>query len=95
MAAYIIVDIEVTDPEAFEKYRSQVSPMIADHGGKYLVRGGPFEVLEGDWTLNRLVVLEFPTIETAKEFYDSEEYRPLKEMRLKATKSNLVLVEGI
>ena len=95
MSAYIIVDIEVTDPEAFEKYRSQVSPMIAKHGGKYLVRGGPFEVLEGDWTLNRLVVLEFPTIETAKEFYDSEEYRPLKEMRLKATKSNLVLVEGI
>ena len=94
MSAYLIVDIEVTDPEAYENYRSQVPPVVAKHGGKYLVRGGPFQILEGDWTLNRLVVLEFPTITAAKEFYDSEEYRPLKEIRTNATKSNLVLVEG-
>ena len=94
MSAYLIVDIEVTDPESYEEYRSQVPPLVAKYGGKYLVRGGPFQILEGDWTLNRLVVLEFPSITAAKEFYDSDEYRPLKEIRLKATKSNLVLVEG-
>ena len=77
MSAYVIVDIEVTDPEAYEDYRSQVPALVAKHGGKYLVRGGPFEILEGDWSLNRLIVLEFPSMEAAKEFYDSEEYRPL------------------
>ena len=94
MPAYLVVDIEVTDPEAYEGYRSQVPSLVEKHGGKYLVRGGPFEILEGDWTPKRLVVLEFPTIEAAKGFYDSEEYRPLKEIRINATKSNLVLVEG-
>ena len=94
MSAYLVVDIEVTDSAAYEKYRAQVPSLVEKHGGKYLVRGGPFEILEGDWTPKRLVVLEFPTIEAAREFYDSEEYRPLKEIRLKATKSNLVIVEG-
>lgn len=94
MSAYVIVDIEVTDPEAYEDYRSQVPPLVAKYGGKYLVRGGAFEILEGDWTLNRLVVIEFPSITAAKEFYDSEEYSPVKAIRLKATKSNLVVVEG-
>ena len=94
MSAYLVVDIEVTDPEAYDKYRSQVPSLVAKHGGKYLVRGGPFEILEGDWTPKRLVLLEFPSIEAAREFYDSDEYRPLKEIRLKATNSNLVLVEG-
>ena len=94
MSAYLLVDIEVTDPAAYEDYRSRVPALVAKHGGKYLVRGGPFEILEGDWSLNRLVVLEFPSMEAAKEFYDSEEYRPLKEIRVKATKSNVVLVDG-
>lgn len=94
MSAYFIVDIEVTDPEAYEEYRRHVPPLVAKHGGKYLVRGGEFEVLEGGWTPNRLVVLEFPSSAAAKEFYDSDEYRPLKEIRLKATNSTGVLVEG-
>ena len=94
MSAYVIVDIEVTDPEAYEDYRRQVPPLVTKYGGKYLVRGGAFEILEGDWTLNRLVVIEFPSIKAAKEFYDSEEYSPVKAIRLKATNSNLVLVEG-
>ncbi len=94
MSAYIIADIEVTDPEGFERYRSQVAPMIDKFGAKYLVRGGDFETREGDWIPNRLVVLEFSSMAAAKEFYDSEEYRPLKAIRLKATNSNLVLVEG-
>lgn len=94
MSAYLVVDIEVTDPEAYEEYRKQVPPLVAKYGGKYLVRGGPFEILEGDWTPKRLVVLEFPSITAAKQFYDSEEYRPVKAIRLKTTNSNLVLVEG-
>src|SRR5262249_58010085 len=63
-------------------------------GGRFIVRGGKFETLEGQWHPKRLVVLEFPSVEQAKRWYDSEEYRPLKAMRFKASKSNLVLVEG-
>ena len=94
MAAYIIADIDVTDPAGFEEYRQQVAPMIARWGGKYLVRGGPMEKVEGDWTPKRLVVLEFESLERAKEFYCSEEYRPVMEIRHKTAVSNLVIVEG-
>ena len=95
MAAYVIVDIEVTNPEAYEDYRSQVPPLVAKYGGKYLSRGGEMEMLEGDWTPKRLVVLEFPSFERAKEFYNSEEYGPVKAIRLNSTKSKMVLVDGV
>ena len=94
MSAYLIVDIEVTDQGPYDDYRTQVPELVAKHGGKYLVRGGSFEILEGDWAPNRLVLLEFPTIEAAKGFYDSEDYRPLRDIRLNATNSNMVMVEG-
>ncbi len=94
MAAYIIADIDVTDPAGFEEYRQLVSPIIAKWGGKYLVRGGPLEKVEGDWAPKRLVVLEFESLERAKEFYRSEDYRPVKEIRHKTAVSNLVIVEG-
>ena len=94
MAAYLLVDIEVTDPGPYEDYRRQVPPSVEKYGGKYLVRGGELETLEGDWIPKRLVVLEFPSLEKAKQWYDSEEYRPLKELRAKATNSKMVLVEG-
>ncbi len=94
MAAYIIADIDVTDPAGFEEYRQKVSPMIAKWGGKYLVRGGPMETVEGDWAPKRLVVLEFESLERAKEFYSSEEYRLVMEIRHKTAVSNLVIVEG-
>ena len=94
MAAYIIADIDVTDPAGFDEYRQQVAPMIAKWGGKYLVRGGALEGLEGDWTPSRLVVLEFESLERAKEFYHSEEYRPVMAIRHKTAVSNLVIVEG-
>ncbi|PKB83887.1 MAG: D-fructose-6-phosphate amidotransferase [SAR202 cluster bacterium Io17-Chloro-G9] len=94
MSAYMIVDIEVTDQNNYDDYRSQVPALVEKYGGKYLVRGGQFEVLEGGWTVNRLVVLEFPSAQKAREFYDSDDYRPLKELRLNSTNSNLVLVEG-
>jgi uncharacterized protein (DUF1330 family) len=88
------VDIEVTDPTAYAEYRQLVPPVVAKFGGNYLVRGGNFEKIEGDWTLTRLVVLEFENLEKAKQFYYSPEYEPLKQLRLKSTNSNMVMVEG-
>lgn len=94
MAAYVIVDVEVKDAAGYEEYRKRVPQTIAQYGGRYLVRGGRFEKLEGDWTPNRVVVLEFPTFEQAKRWYDSEEYRGAKAARLKAARSNAIVVEG-
>ena len=95
MAAYLITQIEVTDPETFERYRERVPATIAAHGGKYLVRGGALEVVEGSWPQPRVVVLEFPTMAQAKAWYDSEDYRELKAMRLSASTGNAVFVEGV
>ena len=74
MPAYLIVDCEVTDPERYEAYKQLAPPAIAKYGGRYLVRGGEMTPLEGDWRPNRVVVLEFPDVETAKRFYASPEY---------------------
>jgi len=94
MAAYVIVDIDIQDPVLYDDYRKQVPATIEKYGGKFLVRGGPFEQLEGSWTPTRLVVLEFPSMAQAKRWYDSEEYRGPKATRLKSSKANLVIVEG-
>jgi len=94
MSVYIIVDLDVTDPEKFAKYREQVSSLIEAYGGKYIVRGGKHEVLEGGWNPNRLVVLEFESAAAAKKFWDSDDYAPVKKMRHESAQSNIVLVEG-
>lgn len=94
MPAYFIVDLEVTDPEGFAEYRQQVPATIAQYGGRYLVRGGATETLEGTWQPKRVVILEFPTVEQAKRWYDSEEYRAPKALRFRTAKANLILVEG-
>jgi len=94
MAAYVIVDIEINDVALYDDYRKRVPATIAKYGGKFLVRGGPFEQLEGTWQPTRLVLLEFPSMEQAKRWYDSEEYREPKAIRLKASKANLIIVEG-
>ena len=95
MAAYLIADIDVRDPVAFEEYRKQVAPLVAKFGGKYLVRGGAFEKVEGDWNPKRWVVLEFESVERVNEFYCSEEYKPVRDLRIKASSSNVVIVEGV
>jgi uncharacterized protein (DUF1330 family) len=95
MAAYLIVDIDIHNAAGLEEYRKQVPATVTEYGGRFIVRGGTFERLEGDWQPKRLVLLEFPSVEQAKRWYDSEEYRPLKAMRLEASNSNLILVEGI
>jgi uncharacterized protein (DUF1330 family) len=94
MPAYLIVNIEVTDPPAFERYRAAVPPVIAKHGGRYLVRGGEMRRLEGERPWHRLVVLEFPTRDAAEAFYADPEYAPLLALRLASTRSDVVLVDG-
>ena len=95
MAAYLIADIEVTDPEVFEQYRGQVGATIEKYGGKYLVRGGAWEKLEGDWTPNRLVILEFESMERAKEWYYSEEYKGPMALRHQSANSKSIFVAGL
>ena len=94
MPAYVIADIEVKDPDAFAEYRARVSGTIEKYGGRYVVRGGAHEVLEGSWQPRRLIVTEFPDLKTAKAWYHSAEYTPLIAMRQKAAAGSVVLVEG-
>jgi uncharacterized protein (DUF1330 family) len=95
MPAYIIVNIEVTDPAAFERYRDAVPPVIAAHGGRYLVRGGELHVIEGTPGWKRLVVLEFPSLAAARAFCNAPDYAPLLALRLASTNSQMVMVEGL
>ncbi len=94
MPAYLIANIEVTDPAGFERYRSAVPPVIAAHGGRYLVRGGAHRAVEGSLPLKRLVILEFPTMAALQGFYESADYRPLLELRLASARSEVAFVEG-
>ncbi len=94
MAAYVIVDIEVTNPTGYEDYKNLAAPAVAQYGGKYIARGGKTETLEGDWNPQRLVILEFPNMERAKEWLNSPEYRPARELRHKYAKSKMIVVQG-
>jgi len=94
MLAYFIVDVDVTDAAGFEEYRKQVPATVERYGGRFLVRGGQTETLEGDWQPKRVVVLEFPSVEQARRWYDSPEYRDPKALRFKTAKTKLILVEG-
>lgn len=95
MAAYVIADIEVTDPEVYEGYRRAVSTTIAAYGGRYLARGGHTDVVEGEWQPHRLVLLQFPSLARAREWYASIGYAPLLELRRRSARTNLVIIEGI
>lgn len=94
MSAYLIAEIDLTDPVAYEEYRKQVPGVIAKYGGRYVVRGGKVESLEGGWSPKRLAVVEFASMEQALKFYRSAEYAPLIKLRQKASKGKLVIVEG-
>jgi len=95
MAAYFIVDVDITDAAGFEEYRKVVPATMEKYGGKFLVRGGKFEVFEGRWSPKRLVILEFPSLDQAKRWYDSEEYRQPRALRFRTARSNMILVEGV
>ena len=95
MPAYLIADIEVTDPLGYDEYKKRVPAVIAAHGGRYLARGGASEVLEGTWRPKRSAIIEFPNLASMKAFWESPEYQPLREIRERSAKSNLVVIEGL
>lgn len=95
MPAYVIADVTVTDPPAMEEYRKQVPATVAKYGGRFLVRGGAHQTVEGDWKPTRLVVLEFPSRADAQRWYDSEEYRGPKALRMRAGRTSVVIVDGV
>jgi uncharacterized protein (DUF1330 family) len=95
MAAYVIADIEIIDSAGFEEYRRQVPATITAHGGRYLARGGATEVLEGTWSPKRCVVLEFPDMDSFRAWWSSPEYLPLRGLRERTTKSNLIVTQGL
>jgi uncharacterized protein (DUF1330 family) len=94
MPAYLIANIDITDAALFDQYRVQVPAVIAQYGGRYAVRGGATETVEGTSPFKRLVVLEFPTMADLKAFYHSPEYTPLIALRQRASSGDVVLVEG-
>jgi uncharacterized protein (DUF1330 family) len=95
MSAFVIADITVNDPERYEEYKKLAPPAIAAYGGKYLARGGKSEKLEGNWEPDRVVILEFESIEKAKEWLDSQEYRKARTLRHKTASSNMIVVETL
>jgi uncharacterized protein (DUF1330 family) len=95
MPAYVITEIEVTDPAGYEEYRSQVGKSLEKYGAKFLVRGGAIEVLEGDWQPKRMVMCVFESMDKAREWYHSDEYREMKKIREQTARMNMVAVEGI
>ncbi len=94
MAAYIIVDVTIHDPSRYDEYKGMAAAAVAAYGGKYIARGGATQTLEGDWQPNRLVLLEFPSKERAHEWWDSEQYRPARDLRQTMATTQMVLVEG-
>jgi len=95
-AGYVIVTMNITDPERYKQYIAEAPPTIKAAGGEYLARGGKQETLEGDWKPHRVAVLKFPTYEHAKAWYDSENYVRVRATRSGATEYfNVVLVEGV
>ena len=95
MPAYLIAEVDVQDTAAYEEYKKLTPGAIAAYGGKFIVRGGTVDSKEGGWKPARLVVVEFASMAQARKFYDSPEYAPALAIRLKSTKSRLVLAEGV
>jgi len=95
MPALLIADIEVTDAPAYDEYLRQLPGMMAAYGGRYVVRGGAAEVLEGPWQPHRIAVLEFPTMDRLLAFYDSAEYAPVKAIRMNASNSRIIAVDSL
>ena len=95
MAVYVLADITVTDPQEFQVYAQQSGATIEKYGGRYVARDGQPEALEGNWEINRIVLLEFATVEQVRAWYDSPEYSAIKGIRQHASNSRLLLVHGL
>ena len=94
MTAYVINDMDVTDPKLLDEYKKLSPPTVLQYGGKFLVRGGALEQVEGEWKPKRLVILEFPSVEQALAWVNSPEYAPARRLRQQASRSNIVIVDG-
>lgn len=94
MAAYMITEVEITDPVRYEEYRALVPASLTKYGGKFVARGGQVHTLEGEWSPKRIVITEWPSAERALEWYNSEEYREAKDLRHQASTGKMILVEG-
>ena len=95
MAAYVIVDVEIEDPVVYEEYKKLTPASISAYGGRFIVRGGKAETLEGDWIPGRMVILEFESLERAKEWWSSEQYALAKALRQKSSTTRMIVVEGV
>ena len=96
MPAFVIADVRgARDQEALVEYRRGNTESVALHGGRFVVRGGAMELLEGEWDTRRIVVIEFPDMDAARAWYDSADYAPLKALRRSASDTNIILVEGV
>ncbi len=95
MPAYVIVDVQVHDPEGYAEYRQLSGTSVTQYGGQFLVRGGTVEVAEGDWQPGRFVVIQFPSMEQAKTWYNSPEYTAARAIRQRYSTGNLLFVEGV
>jgi uncharacterized protein (DUF1330 family) len=94
MAAYVIVDIDIADPQRYEEYKRLAGPTVGAHGGRYVARGGKVTALEGDWRPRRMVLLEFPTAEQARAWWDSADYREARGIRQECASTRMIIVEG-
>ena len=95
MSAYLLIDLEVTDPEGYEEYKLKVPEFIHRHGGEYRARGGLAEAVEGDWQPNRFVILEFPTVAHIEAFLDDPGYALIKGIRHRCARSRMIVVDGL
>ena len=95
MSAYVIVEIDIVDPTGYEEYKQLASATVEKYGGKYIVRGGAVETVEGDWKPKRIVVLQFGSMQRAKDWLDCEEYREPRKMRHRTARTNMILIEGM
>jgi uncharacterized protein (DUF1330 family) len=95
MPAYVIVDIDITDPEGYARYKEMATDTVGLYGGKYVARGGQTEILEGDWKPHRVVILQFDSIERARAWLESPEYRDARRLRHQTARANMIVVEGV
>lgn len=95
MSAYVIVEVDVIDPEQYDRYRETVPASLDANGGRFLARGGETATLEGDWQPKRIVVLEFDDLEAARRWYDSPEYRESRDIRAGAANMRMIAVAGV
>jgi uncharacterized protein (DUF1330 family) len=95
MSGFVIANIDVKDSEAYKEYVGKVVPTVKKFGGEYIVRAGEYKVMECEWQNPRTVVIKFPNYEKALEWYDSEEYKPIKPIRMKNSVGNMIIIKGV